>query len=364
MREIILSRSPSFFRIVLFLCILPFCILSGFEFPKDHSFHPEYKLEWVYFVGWIQTETGREFGYELSFFRTDLSGKESVYPVHFAISDFQNSSHLTSQTIERGITGLGVFSTSMIQSGDFQVQILPDHRFHLKAQPRDSSIQLDLQLNPQESKPIYLQGKDGISPKSRKYPGIQSRYYSIPRLETRGEIQISGDRFRIAGGESWMDHEWSGKSGESESDKISGKESAWSWVGLWLEDGTDLTVFNFQNSPSDPVETFGSLRKKGENPEYFHKAGEVSFTPQSDLWKSQSTGRKYPLRWKIQVSDLEIEISPQFNHQEFDARSSTGNIYWEGGVRASGIRSGKKVTGKGYLELKGSQISSFGKALK
>ncbi|EMN13545.1 hypothetical protein LEP1GSC055_0595 [Leptospira borgpetersenii str. Brem 307] len=36
-----------------------------FLFPKDHSFHPKYKVEWCYFVGVLQSSEGKKYGYEL-----------------------------------------------------------------------------------------------------------------------------------------------------------------------------------------------------------------------------------------------------------------------------------------------------------
>ena len=43
-------------------------------------------------------------------------------------------------------------------------------------------------------------------------------------------------------------------------------------------------------------------------------------------------------------------LDPMIDDQELDARASTGTIYWEGAVRASGT-GGER--GRGYLELTG-----------
>ena len=39
-----------------------------FVFPKDHGPHPDYKTEWWYYTGNLKTDSGREFGYQLTFF--------------------------------------------------------------------------------------------------------------------------------------------------------------------------------------------------------------------------------------------------------------------------------------------------------
>ena len=43
-------------------------------------------------------------------------------------------------------------------------------------------------------------------------------------------------------------------------------------------------------------------------------------------------------------------LEPLMDDQEFDARASTGIIYWEGAVRAF---EGNREAGRGYLELTG-----------
>jgi predicted secreted hydrolase len=35
----------------------------AFSFPADHGPHPEHRLEWWYYTGNLETETGRHFGY-------------------------------------------------------------------------------------------------------------------------------------------------------------------------------------------------------------------------------------------------------------------------------------------------------------
>ena len=43
------------------------------KFPEDHGPHPDFQTEWWYFVGNLDTDDGRHFGYELTFFRRALT---------------------------------------------------------------------------------------------------------------------------------------------------------------------------------------------------------------------------------------------------------------------------------------------------
>ena len=46
-----------------------------FSFPQDHFSHPEFKTEWWYYSGHLQSLSPdqKSFGYQLTFFRTGLN---------------------------------------------------------------------------------------------------------------------------------------------------------------------------------------------------------------------------------------------------------------------------------------------------
>ena len=41
----------------------------NYQFPRDHGAHPDFKTEWWYFTGELHAADGREFGYEMTWFR-------------------------------------------------------------------------------------------------------------------------------------------------------------------------------------------------------------------------------------------------------------------------------------------------------
>ena len=45
----------------------------AFSFPRDHANHPEYKTEWWYFTGTLETDDGKLFGYQATWFRSALT---------------------------------------------------------------------------------------------------------------------------------------------------------------------------------------------------------------------------------------------------------------------------------------------------
>ncbi|MDV6237443.1 lipocalin family protein [Leptospira ellisii] len=351
-------------RLIRICFFVPFFFDLGaesrpFTFPKDHSFHSGYGVEWCYFVGILRSSEGKSYGYELSFFKGIFGKETEVFPVHFAVSDLENKNHKTAQTIERTLGGMAGYDKNGIFSGDFRLEIKGKSAFHIVAKPKNASgLSLDLTLNADPSK-ILLHGERGKSLKSRNNPNYYSYYYSIPRLSTKGELKVEGKKISITEGESWMDHEWSSPLGSTIKAELSDRNNAWDWICILLEDGSELTVFNFRESRNSASESFGTFRSK--NGTVIRLEKEISFLHDSSFWKSARTGKKYPLYWNLrtrsssQEAELDLRIEPFFEDQEFDSRPTTGFSYWEGAVKISGTKTGKTVRGNGYLELKGNR---------
>src|SRR5262245_36728510 len=65
-----------------------------FAFPRDHGPHPEYATEWWYYTGNLDSEDGRHFGFQLTFFRSALApaaparasdwATTNIYMAHFS----------------------------------------------------------------------------------------------------------------------------------------------------------------------------------------------------------------------------------------------------------------------------------------
>ncbi|TGL54454.1 carotenoid 1,2-hydratase [Leptospira kemamanensis] len=335
--------------------LLSLCFFH-FSFPKDHSFHSDFALEWCYFVGHIKAESGNLYGYELSFFRLKFSDgndwNPELYPVHFAISDLTKKQHETSQTLKRNLGDLAGFHEKQIYSGEYEFQILSKDQFLIKANPKSKKMALELLLTGNGN--ILSHGKDGISIKSKRNPNIFSYYYSYPRLSTKGTIWFQGKKERILSGDSWMDHEWSEKSSNSIPTLAKG-QSGWDWICLMDEKGGDYVFFRFRESPKAAPEIFGTYRDPQGKITYWKEGIEVQMDPIGNPWKSKKTKIHYPLHWKIKYPGGEWLVEPIFNEQEFDGSESTKTVYWEGAVVAKD--SNQKNSAKGYLELKGYQKS-------
>jgi predicted secreted hydrolase len=85
-----------------------------YEFPRDHFNHPEFRTEWWYYTGNLRSAEGRQFGFELTFFRHNVNRDErrnvwdidDVWLAHFALSDIDGNRFLHTQRLNR--TGAGL----------------------------------------------------------------------------------------------------------------------------------------------------------------------------------------------------------------------------------------------------------------
>jgi hypothetical protein len=57
-----------------------------FEFPRDHGSHPDFRTEWWYLTGHLDSSSGQRFGFQVTFFRQAGKPGQQLYLAHTAIS--------------------------------------------------------------------------------------------------------------------------------------------------------------------------------------------------------------------------------------------------------------------------------------
>lgn len=340
-----------------------------FSFPADHGPHPDFRNEWWYFTGNLRDKRGKEFGYQLTFFRSALAprGRDTarispwasrqVYMAHLAVTELGsldggagslgNGSFQAYERFSRGALGLAgsEISPFHVWLEDWKCESLGGDTsfFPLRLRAAQGSLSIDLIL--EEGKRMVLQGEAGFS---RKGPGEgnASYYYSYTRMPTHGTIKTSAGDFE-AGGNSWMDREWG-------SSILASGIAGWDWFGLQLSDSTDLLFFRLRSSQS-PAGGTGPVRFDYGMLIDSHGVDQV-LQPEDmraeilSLWKSPR-GRVYPARWRMGIPSrgLKLEISPKRSDQELNLSIP----YWEGAVDIKAERTGQSLAGEGYMELTG-----------
>lgn len=313
--------------------------------PRDHGAHPDFRTEWWYMTGWLKTADGKEIGFQVTFFRSrppvDQRNPSAFAPkqiifAHAALSDPAKGRLLHDQRIARqgfGLAEASVNDTALTLDGWTLVRG-SDGRFRTNIQARD--FKLDLVLAPTQV--AILQGKAGYSQKGPA-PTEASHYFSMPHLATSGTITRAGKAVAVTGA-AWLDREWS-------STLLNPRATGWDWLGLNMNDGGALTLFQIRDARGSKVWAGGSYRDKtGRQTRLL--PGDVSFTP-TRLWQSPATGARYPVAPRVTVrlptGIATLPVTPLFDNQELDSRRGGGPVYWEGAVTVPG--------GRGYLEMTG-----------
>jgi predicted secreted hydrolase len=328
-----MSRLP----VAAALLVMATAARGEISFPKDHGAHPDAAIEWWYYTGHLKDAGGREYGFELTFFRV-----RELSLAHFAWTDvakksfrFEEKAHLLLPGVAGTAEGrLSVFneSWSAEESGG---------KHHLHAAGRGWDLSLELKA----VKPPILHGEVGIS---RKGPGTDdySHYVSETRLTAFGQLRNDSLTSRLSG-TAWFDHEW-GPGG------LPAGVAGWDWFALQLDDGSDLMLYRMRGrdgsatpfSSGTFVDSGGAAR---------HVRWSDVTLEETRSWKSPRSGARYPAGWRLRVAPLSLDVAirPLVPDQELVTAESTGVTYWEGSCAVEGRHAGRPASGRSYVELTG-----------
>jgi predicted secreted hydrolase len=306
-------------------------------FPRDHGSHRDAGIEWWYYTGHLSDAAGKEYGFQLTFFRV-----RELSLAHFAWSDvagkrfrFEEKAHLILPGIATAEEGRLAVSNENWSAEEAR----GTHR--LRAAGRGWELSLVLRA----VKPPVVNGEDGIS---RKGPGADdySRYVSITRLAATGQMR-HGSAVSSLTGTAWFDHEW-GPGG------MPAGVAGWDWFALQLDDGSELMLYRMR-----PREGGATPYSSGTRVFPDGTARRVAWSDvrleELAWWRSARSQARYPARWRIAVASLglDVVVRPLIPDQELVTEQSTGVTYWEGTCSVEGTRQGHPVTGRAYAELTG-----------
>jgi predicted secreted hydrolase len=323
-----------------------------FQFPRDHFDHPEFRTEWWYYTGNLQSDDGKRFGFELTFFRhavepqlredANIWDVRDVWMAHFALSDLDGQRFFNTERLNRsGARLAGVDAESgRIWNGNWSVRWTTGTQ-KLKAVSEDFSVDLSLR----STKPPVIHGINGVSQKSAA-AGRASHYVSLTRLATGGVVTLQGTSYKVQG-LSWMDHEFFSHSLESD-------QAGWDWFSLQMEDGSELMLYRLRRKDGtvDPYSSGAYVDPEGNQRTL--RLQDFTLEP-GRTWTSPATKASYPIEWNIRVPSLNITgaVRTRLAQQELVTKSSASPSYWEGAVEFQGSRGRAPLRGSGYLEMTG-----------
>ncbi len=317
-------------------------------FPRDHGAHPDFRTEWWYVTGHVAAQDGREFGFQVTFFRSRVDATQAMRSAfaarqlvfaHAAVTDVRGRRLWHDQRIARA--GFGIAQAAEDDTGlrlqDWSLVREPGGRY--AARLPAGEFTLELSFTP--TQPLLLQGRAGLS---RKGPqeAQASYYYSQPQLAVQGRLRLQQEREQAVTGRAWLDHEWS-------QELLHPEAVGWDWIGMNLDDGSALTAFRLRRADGSAMWDGGSFRAPGREP-YAFGHGETEFREQR-RWTSPLSRASYPVEWVVRTPADFYTVRAVVDNQELDSRASTGAIYWEG-LSDLWDSNGRRA-GRGYLEMTG-----------
>jgi predicted secreted hydrolase len=330
-----------------------------YAFPRDYAAHQEYKIEWWYYTGNLETRGGRQFGYQVTFFRTGITPRtenasrwavRDLYMAHFCVSDIEQKTFHPFERLNRaGIGWAGAENLSYrVWNEDWEARL--DGKDHL-IQASDGKYRVALRLTPE--KPEVIHGENGISQKGDSQ-GNASHYYSLSRLRSTGTITVGGKDYEVTG-LSWMDREFG-------TSFLEEKQIGWDWFSLQLDDNRELMIYQFRRADGS-IDKHSSATLIEANGQAVHLLfDEFTLRQAGATWRSEASGATYPVQWSIEVPKfaLRLEAHAAFDNQELRTTESTAVTYWEGSIKVEGASGERPIKGRGYLEMTGYSGQNMG----
>ncbi len=327
---------------------------GGISLPADLGAHDDYQTEWWYYTGNLETESGRQFGYQFTIFRRALTPptefdpdsesdwrSNQIYFAHFAVSDIDGGAFYNFDKFSRGAAGLaGAESVPYyVWIEDWYVQEQEDGSIDLWAETDEVSLALNMTL----TRPPVFHGDGGLSQKGDAV-GNASYYYSLVDQASVGTVTIGEEQFEVTG-HSWKDHEYS-------TSALEGGAVGWDWFSLVFDNSDEnaLMYFNIRKEDgSIQAQSGGSwIAADSSVTKVTHEQVEIEVL---DTWRSPRSGAVYPAAWRFSIPDIGLEMEGRSLLP--DQELSVAQVYWEGAVEFEGTLNGEPLTALGYVEMTG-----------
>jgi predicted secreted hydrolase len=320
------------------------------HFPEDFGPHKDFQTEWWYYTGNLETEEGRPFGFQLTFFRQALTANpkttesnwrgNQIYSAHFTLSDIRDRTFYPYERFSRGNLDLAGAQSQPYQVWlqDWSARELESGKVQLQAQTSDTALDLVVE---QTLAPV-LQGDRGLSIKGLE-PGNASYYYSLVQQPTTGTVTIKGKPYNVKG-ITWKDHEYS-------TSALSAGTVGWDWFSMQFQNGSALMLYLLRHDDGTFESTSAGtyIAADGTSQPLKLEDWQVKVL---NTWKSSKSKAAYPSEWTIEIPKLDITLQAKSMMPDQELNTSTAT-YWEGAVAFDGTMQGNPLQGKGYVELTG-----------
>jgi len=123
----------------------------------------------------------------------------------------------------------------------------------------------------------------------------------------------------------------------------------WTWMGICLDNGIRITLSDIFEG--DQEHAFATML----HPDGRHEIVDVEPLAKgsTSIWKSATTGRRYPTKWVVSIPMLKARLCIEPFVREQEVVSPIGEHKYEGASSVVGQMEDKPVTGHAIVELVG-----------
>ena len=320
-------------------------------FPKDEGVHLDKNTEWWYANFHVKADSGPSLAGVVAF--VSIGGAVGAGNNGYLLFEMTNvrdgkfyytvqPGHITAKTDKQNVR-FDAGGAGEISSAQFYMNGTP---FQYKLVLDGTSTKIDLLMNTKET-PLVESG-DGYVPIFPKYPNVQSGYYSLSQVNTKGNIKYPGFGRSYTDGDAWIDHQWFntpeeywGYIGNFDPSKARDRHE---WFSVQLNNGAQVVAWRiFDSSGNEALKNMDVLNASGATQSTYT---DFTITPQS-YWTAPD-GRKFANKWRLYkagVVDLTIttKVANQYVREWYTYEGTTS--VW-GTYRGS-----VGVNGAGYAEM-------------
>lgn len=368
--------------------------LGNIHLPTADLPHEGSKIEWWYLNGHVQDQNEREFSFFVSFFKLAI-GRDSqshkmqfAYSVTWAISDVADKRYIRDAVLDQCAPAVGLETLKKEKfTSDKRMQYAiqevmeknqvpaPDRLATFPARVNWEKLDLDmegntLRVDDDGSYALHLEKKDEhifldlrfkplIQPVKHGNDGVvvgtsgeDMYYYFIPQNEVHGALMLGENKHNLTGS-GWYDHEFAVETDEKEEVEVNLlHDIGWNWISLQINNACQVTAYDLfeRNEEKTNAGSWSVMIGADGSAEYPEKFSLEAI----DFWTSTKTFINYPVKWRFQIPEKELDLVVEavFPEQEFISLLSEP-AFWEGRVHARGTIASKKVDANGYVEVSG-----------
>jgi predicted secreted hydrolase len=327
----------------------------------DEGAHPKAKTEWWYMHGYLKDEQNRSYGFMQTLFdapdvidaryNVDMPGMPGAGMLDLSLTEETAGKQHVHREMKifppfwkhGGIREGDLDEAYKSSRGLWKLRRMDSQSFLIKGP--GAKGEMELKMTP--TKPALMMGGQG---EIKMGPYGLSKYYTFPRMQLEGTLEIDGEKRKVTGS-GWMDHQWGDMS------MFKGYQG-WDWFGIQLDNNTEINAFHFRGENHSTAHATVGIS---------HADGSQSVTESLKLqpgrtWKSPETGVTYPVEWHLSLPEkgVELDLKPSVDAQEMVGHPPYSHpelapkpTYWEGSMEVNGTVKGQPVHGRAYMELTG-----------